>query len=276
MDSCLLKQKNSESTMVPTFYQSNKREETVKPEKKIRVKLICILPQRFYLVAKSTVGDFHSLFGGVIERINPKNYFLSVLETLEKEFWEETSHTLSIKFEERKIIYQKPKNLYDPEGPSDHESRSQDSSTECSLPFVYIGSFHEHDTIFNVIHIPKINDNLLDMWNRDIKVSQETLMKNLFAGWNIDIEKLFEVNRVYHQKLMKMKTQYSYMPKPIFNFICAKLSNYYNFFEKKGIEILEEEEFFNSKNIWEWNTMNFETVRKKLEELCQKTGVQLG
>jgi hypothetical protein len=218
------------------------------------------------LVAKSTVDDFHSLFGGVIERINPKNYFLSVLDTLEKEFWEETSHTLNIQFEDRKIVYQKPNYYYDPDGPSEQEC----------LPFVYIGSFHEHDTIFNVVHIPKISHDLLDLWNRYIKSSQENVMKSLFAGWNIDIEKLFEVNRVYHQKLMKMKTQYSYMPKPIFNFICGKLSNYYNFFEKKGIEILEEEEFFNSKNIWEWNTMNFETVRKKLEELCQKTGVQLG
>jgi hypothetical protein len=259
--------KNKDETIVPTYHCKNQNQDGVydTKAKKLRVKLICVFPKRKYLVARTTVEDFHSLYGGVVNEVSSKNYFLSILENLEKEFWEETSNTISIRFTDRKIIYQKPKYYYDPNGPSESEE----------LPFIYIGTFYEHDTVFTVIYIPKFSNDLIDLWNRQIRGSQEIILKRLFEGWNIGIDKIFEVNRVYHRKLMKMKTQYSYMPKAIFSFICSKLDNYYNFFEKSGVTVLDENDFFSKSVIWEWNTMDANLIKQKMADLFDKIGMQI-
>jgi hypothetical protein len=259
----------ADQTIVPT-YQCKKiickeRDDNVKPDKKLRVKLICVFPKKKYLIAQTTVAEYYSLFGGVVNQVNTKNYFLSILETLEKEFWDETSHTVSIRFKDRKMIYKKPKYYYDPSGESELEE----------LPFVYVGTFHEHDTIFNVIYIPKFSNDLIELWNRQIYFAQESLLKRIFEGWNIQIEKIFEVNRVYHQKLMRIKSQYSYMPKTIYNFICSKLINYYHMLEKAGVNVIDEDEFFDPRIVWEWNTMDVMNIKQKLKDLYIKTGVQI-
>lgn len=257
-----------EMIVVPTTHckkMTSEKDENVKPDKKFRVKLICVFQKKRYLVARSTVEDYSSLFGGVVDQVNTKNYFLSILETLEKEFWEESSHTIQIRFQDRKMVYQKPKYYYDPNGPFESEE----------LPFVYVGTFYEHDTIFTVIYVPKFSNDLIELWNRQIHSSQEALLRKLFSGWNVDIEKIFEVNRVFHQKLMRIKAQYSYMPKNLYNLICSRLTNYYNFLEKSGIDIMNEDKFFDSKYIWEWNTMDVDVIRQKLKDLYIKTGVQI-
>lgn len=260
--------KNQNEMMIVPTYQCKKplqdKEDTLKT-KKLRVKLICAFPKKKYLVAKSTVEDYYSLFGGVVEQVQTKNYFLSILQTLEKEFWEETSHTISIDFNDRKIVYDRPKFYYDPNGVSEKEE----------LPFIYVGTFYEHDTVFTVIYIPKFSNDLIELWNRQMRVAQTKLLKKEFEGWNISIEKIFEVNRVYHQKLMRIKSQYSYMPKTIFNFICSKLEPYYNFLEKSGISMMSEDEFFEKSLLWEWNTMDVTVIQQKLKDLYTKTGVQI-
>jgi 8-oxo-dGTP pyrophosphatase MutT (NUDIX family) len=264
MESCLWSCKNKDETIVPTSCKKPSEEENVKG-KKLRVKLICVFPKRKYLAAKTTVEDFHSLFGGVVNQVNQKNHFMSILQTLEREFWEETSHTISIHFNERKINYQRPKFYYDPAGPSETEE----------LPFIYVGTFFEYDTLFTVIYIPKFSNDLIELWNRQIRLSQEQLLTKLFEGWNISLDKLFEVNRVYHQKLMKIKAHYSYMPKTIFSFICSKLTNYYEILEKTGVEIMDEDQFFQKSLVWEWNTMDAKFIHQKIEDLFIKTGVQI-
>ena len=279
METTLLSIKNrDEMIVVPTYHCKKaivEKEENIKPDKKVRVKLICVFPKKRYLVAKSTVDDYYSLFGGVVEQVSTKNYFMSILETLEKEFWEESSNTIQIKFNERKIVYKSKIERQDQrqDQRQDHMMQVQEDCKE-ELPFIYVGSFYESDTIFTVIYVPKFTNDLIDLWKRQMRFSQERLLKRLFAGWNINLEQLFEVNRVYHQKIMKMKAQYSYMPKTIYNFICSKLINYYSFLEKSGIDILEEEEFFNTNLLWEWNTMDVNSIKQKLKDLSVKTGVQ--
>jgi hypothetical protein len=254
-------------SLVPTYTSKNSgklNSESVNT-KKLRVKLIGVLPKKKYMVANTTVEDFQSLFGGVVDNVNPKNHFFSVLQALEKEFWEETSHTISINFQNRKLTYQRPKFYYDTNGPFETED----------LPFVYVGVFNEYDTIFVVIYIPKISNDLIDLWNRQIRISQERLMKKIFEGWNITTDKVFEVNRVYHKKLMRIKSQYSYMPKTIYTFICSKLEHYYHFLEKTGIQMIDELDFFDKSVMWEWNTMNSTNVKTKINDLLIKTGVQI-
>ena len=230
--------------------------------KKLRVKLICVLSKWKYMVAKTTVEDYHSLFGGVVDQIACKNnHFMSILTTLEKEFQEETCSTIKISFQKRRLSFQNNKSYVD--------------KTEEEIPFIYIGTFYESDTIFTVIYIPKITNDVVELWNKQIRQAQETLLRKLFEGWKIDIEKIFEVNRVFHRKLMKIKTQYSYISKPVFNFICSRLTDYHHFLEKTGIEFSDENNFFDKKIVWEWNTMNAQMVKNKVKDLFEKTGVQV-
>lgn len=253
--------------IVPTYHTHHSKAEVNTNEplirtKKIRSKLICIFPKWKYLVSRTTVEEYHSLFGGVIDQINQKNHFSSILTSLEKEFHEETSETIKINFQMRKLIYHSPK-FYT----SDLEI--------VEIPFIYIGTFCESDTIFTVIYIPKISNDVIELWNKQIRQTQENLLRKLFEGWKIDLEKIFEVNRIYHKKLMRIKSQYSYMSKPMFNFICSRLVNYHHVLEKTGVELMDEDKFFDMTMVWEWNTMNYQTIKTKIKDLFQKTGVQV-
>lgn len=259
------KTKSNSSTMVPTYHTNhgkNMKEKESSKTKKLRVKLICVFPKWKYLVAKTTVEDYHSLFGGVIDQISPLNYFTSILTSLEKEFHEETSGTLTLNFTKRKLIYKLPK-FY-----------MNKSETE-EIPFTYVGTFCEMDTIFTLIYIPKLSIDVIELWNKQMRVSQENLLRSLFDGWKIELDKIFEVNRIYHRKLMNIKSQYTYIPKPIFNFICARLSDYHHMLEKVGMELMDEDLFFDNKIVWEWNTMNAQMIKNKVRDLFNKTGVQV-
>jgi len=229
----------SNSKMVPTYHTNHGKimKETTDSSKtkKVRVKLICVFPKWRYLVAKTTVGEYHSLFGGVIDQISPLNYFTSILTSLEKEFHEETSETLTLNFTKRKLIYKLPK-FY-----------MNKTETE-EIPFTYVGTFCEMDTIFTLIYIPKLAVDVIDLWNKQMRMSQENILRTLFDGWKIDLEKIFEVNRIYHRKLMNIKSHYTYIPKPIFNFICARLIDHHHMLEKTGMELMDEDLFFDSKN----------------------------
>jgi hypothetical protein len=254
------------STMVPTYHTNHGKNEIDKTDntksKKVRVKLICVFPKWKYLVAKTTVEEYHSLFGGVIKQISQMNYFTSILNSLEKEFNEETSGTVMLNFIKRKLIYKLPK-FY-----------MNKMETE-EVPFTYVGTFCEMDTIFTLIYIPKLSVEVIDLWNRQMRQAQENLLRQLFDGWKIEIEKIFEVNRIYHKKLMKIKSNYSYIPKPIFNFICTRLVDYHHMLEKSGIELMDEDMFFDDKIVWEWNTMNSQMIKNKVRDLFNKTGVQV-
>jgi hypothetical protein len=254
------------SKMVPTYHTNHgkniKETSDSSKVKKLRVKLICVFPKWKYLVAKTTVEDYHSLFGGVIDQISPLNYFTSILTSLEKEFHEETSGVLTLNFVKRKLIYKLPK-FY-----------MNKSETE-EIPFTYVGTFCEMDTIFTLIYIPKLSLDVVDLWNKQIRNSQEILLRTLFDGWKIDIEKIFEVNRIFHRKLMNIKSNYTYIPKPIFNFICNRLSDYHHMLEKVGMELIDEDSFFNQEIVWEWNTMNAQMIKNKVRDLFNKTGVQV-
>jgi hypothetical protein len=258
--------KSEWESVIPTYHTTHtkdkKPEEDVK-NKKLRVKLICVFPKWKYLVAKTTVEDYHSLFGGVVDQINPKNHFMSILNTLEKEFNEETSGTIHINFQKRNFGYQKSK--YADNGTSELEE----------IPFTYIGTFYENDTFFIVIYIPKISNDVFEVWNKMIHHSQETLMKKLFYGWKIELPKLFEINRIYHKRLMKIKTNYQNIPKPVFTFMCSKLSEYHHWFEKEGLVVLDEDSFFEKSLIWEWNTMNSSIIKTKVHDLFEKIGVSV-
>jgi len=254
--------------VVPTYHttqlstQSTKTLEEENKNKKLRVKLICVLPKWKYIVARTTVEEYHSLFGGVVNQVNPKNHFHSILTCLEKEFNEETSGVISINFQKRNFTFQKSK--YADNGNSDFEE----------IPFTYIGSFYEMDTFFVIVYIPKLFIDIVDTWNRIIHHAQESLMKKLFSGWKIEIDKLFEINRVYHKKLMRIKSSYQYLPKPVFTFICSKLSDYHNVLEKEGVDILDENSFFEKKVLWEWNTMNSNIIKTKIKDLFEKIGIR--
>lgn len=265
------------SKMVPTYHTNHgktmtgrspgsrsEHQETTDSSKtkKVRVKLICVFPKWKYLVAKTTVGEYHSLFGGVIDQISPLNYFTSILTSLEKEFHEETSGTLTLNFTKRKLIYKLPKYYMNK------------TETE-EIPFTYVGTFCEMDTIFTLIYIPKLAVDVIDLWNKQMRLSQENILRTLFDGWKIDIEKIFEVNRVYHRKLMNIKSHYTYIPKPIFNFICARLIDHHHMLEKVGMELMDEDLFFDDKIVWEWNTMNAQMIKNKVRDLFNKTGVQV-
>jgi hypothetical protein len=260
--------KSEHPRIVPTYHSNHVKEEKTLKEKsdpktkKLRVKLICVFPKWKYLVAKTTVEEYHSLFGGVIDQISPMNYFTSILASLEKEFNEETSDTVSINFVKRKLIYRLPK-FY-----------MNKSETE-EIPFIYVGTFCELDTIFTIIYVPKISIDVLDLWNKQIRQTQEMLLKKLFDGWKMDLDKIFEVNRIYHKKLMKIKSQYNYIPKPIFNFICSRLTDYHHMLEKTGMEMIDEDSFFDKSIVWEWNTMNSSMIKNKVRDLFNKTGVQV-
>jgi hypothetical protein len=258
--------KQKSSKMVPTYHSNHSKnmKETSDPSKvkKLRVKLICVFPKWKYLVAKTTVEDYHSLFGGVIGQISPLNYFTSILTSLEKEFHEETSGVLTLNFVKRKLIYKLPK-FY-----------MNKSETE-EIPFTYVGTFCEMDTIFTLIYIPKLSLDVVDLWNKQMRTSQENLLRTLFDGWKIDLEKIFEVNRIFHRKLMNIKSHYTYIPKPIFNFICTRLSDYHHMLEKVGMELVDEDSFFNHQIVWEWNTMNSQMIKNKVRDLFNKTGVQV-
>jgi hypothetical protein len=250
--------KNDEDSEV----ENKKFSDSSLKNKKFRVKLICVLPKWRYMVAKTTVQDYHSLFGGVIDQIFNKNHFSSVLNTLEREFLEETTKTIEINFQKRKFIYQK-KDFY----------IGQMLMEE--LSFTYIGIFYEGDTIFTVIYLPKFTNDIVDFWNRRIREAQENILKKIFEGFKIDLEKIFEVNKVYHQRLMRIKSNYTPISKQVFGFICSKLSHYHHLLEKSGIEIMEEDEFYNHEQVWEWKTMNSENVKNKIKSLFIKTGVQV-
>jgi hypothetical protein len=254
--------------IVPTYHTNHIKEDKVSKDKndtkgrKLRVKLICVFPKWKYLVAKTTVEEYHSLFGGVVDQISPMNYFTSILASLEKEFNEETSGSVMLNFVKRKVIYKLPK-FY-----------MNKSETE-EVPFTYVGTFCEMDTIFTVIYIPKISIDVIELWNKQIRQSQENLLSKLFDGWKIDLEKIFEVNRVYHRKLMKIKSPYTYIPKPIFNFICARLTDYHHMLEKSGMELIDEDTFYDKKIVWEWNMIHSAPIRNKVRDLFNKTGVQV-
>jgi hypothetical protein len=258
--------KTKSSLMVPTYHTNHgknmKENNDLSKTKKLRVKLICVFPKWKYLVAKTTVEEYHSLFGGVIDQISPLNYFTSILTSLEKEFHEETSETLTLNFTKRKLIYKLPK-FY-----------MNKTETE-EIPFTYVGTFCEMDTIFTLIYIPKLSIDVIDLWNKQMRGSQEALLRKLFDGWKIELDKIFEVNRIYHRKLMNIKSHYTYIPKPIFNFICARLGDHHHMLEKVGMELIEEESFFDSKIVWEWNTMNAQMIKNKVRDLFNKTGVQV-
>jgi hypothetical protein len=252
--------KVSDKIVPTTFYQKIPVVENVEDSprsKKVRVKLICVFPRWNYLCAKTTVEDYHSLFGGVVDNINNKNHFTSILCSLEKEFNEETSGSIHLNFQKRKFTFR------------DHTLNIQE------LSFVYIGTFHEFDTIFTVIYIPKIPNEIIINWNQEIKKAQEALIKTIFKGWDIDIDQIFEINRMFHQRLMRIYTPHHYISKPIYNFICSKLKEYHGFLEKTGVDIMNEPDFFKQTSVWEWNTMNSETVRMKIHDLFLKTGVQV-
>jgi hypothetical protein len=258
--------KQKSSKMVPTYHTNHgtnmKETSDSSKVKKLRVKLICVFPKWKYLVAKTTVEEYHSLFGGVIDQISPLNYFTSILNSLEKEFNEETSGVLTLNFVKRKLIYKLPK-FY-----------MNKSETE-EIPFTYVGTFCEMDTIFTLIYIPKLSLDVVDLWNKQMRTSQENLLLTLFDGWKIDLEKIFEVNRIFHRKLMNIKSHYTYIPKPIFNFICTRLSDYHHMLEKAGMELVDEDSFFNNQIVWEWNTMNAHVIKNKVRDLFNKTGVQV-
>jgi len=258
--------KKVDNNVIPTYHTNHHKEQMKEKNenknKKLRVKLICVFQKWKYLVAKTTVEEYHSLFGGVIDQISPMNYFTSILSSLEKEFNEETSGTVVLNFVKRKLIYKLPK-FY-----------MNKTDTE-EVPFTYVGTFCEMDTIFTVIYIPKLSVDVIDLWNKQIRETQETLLKKLFEGWKIDLEKIFEVNRIYHKRLMKIKTNYTYISKPIFNFICARLSEHHNMLEKTGMDLIEEDTFYNKDIVWEWNTMNSQMIRIKVRDLFNKTGVHV-
>jgi hypothetical protein len=259
---------NKKNMMVPTYLMNNKKEDNTKKSesvirtKKFRVKLICVLPQWKYMVAKTTVEDYLSLFGGVVDQLINKNHFSSILTTLEREFSEETTKVLEINFNKRKFIYYR-------------KDYFLNQLLIEEIPFSYIGIFYEGDTIFTVIYIPKIPNDILEFWNAQIKEAQEGILKKIFEGWKIDMDKILEVNRLYHQRLMRIKSNYSPLSKQVFGFICSKLANYYHLLEKSGIEFLEEDQFYSAKNIWEWNTMNSINIKTKIKSLFEKVGVQV-
>ena len=99
-------------------------------------------------------------------------------------------------------------------------------------------------------------------------------MKKLFQGWKIEISKLFEINKVYHKKLMRIKTSYQYLPKPVFSFICSKLADYHNLLEKEGVDLVDETCFFAKSFLWEWNTMNSSLIQTKIHDLFEKIGIR--
>jgi hypothetical protein len=250
--------------IVPTtFYQKipNPSDELLSDasptNKKVRVKLICVFPKWRYLCANTTVQDYHSLFGGVVDNINNKNHFASILCSLEKEFNEETSGSIHLNFQKRKFTF-----------------RDMDLNMQ-ELSFVYIGTFHEFDTIFTVIYIPKITNEIILNWNLEIKKSQENLLRTIFKGWNLNLDQIFMINRIYHQKSMKIQAPHYSISKPMFNLICSKLKEYHVFLEKTGVTIMNEEEFFDQVSVWEWNTMESDNVRIKIHDLFMKTGVQV-
>jgi hypothetical protein len=258
--------KKIEGNMIPTYHTNHfkdlTKEKVENKNKKLRVKLICVFPKWKYLVAKTTVEEYHSLFGGVIDHISPMNYFSSILSSLEKEFNEETSGMVALNFVKRKVIYKLPK-FY------------MNKTENEEIPFTYVGTFCEMDTIFTVIYIPKLSVDIIDLWNKQIRDTQETLLKKLFEGWKIDLDKIFEVNRIYHKKLMKIKSNHVYISKPIFNFICARLSEHHHMLEKTGMELLDEDVFYSKDIVWEWNTMNSHTIKSKVRDLFNKTGVHV-
>ena len=266
---------NISPKIVPTYHLNHQKEEptisnkkfsdsdSVLKNKKIRVKLICVLPNWKYMVAKTTVQDYQSLFGGVIDQMTPKNHFASILTTLEREFHEETTRVLEISFMKRKFIYYR----------KDYFLNCQMMMEE--IPFTYIGIFYEADTIFTVIYIPKISNDILNYWNNQIKEAQENIFRKTFDGWNIDLEKIIEVNRLYHQRLMKIKSNYSALSKQVFGFICSKLGEHHHLLEKAGVDFLEEEEFYHSNKIWEWNTMNAIQIKTKIKSLFEKVGIHV-
>lgn len=258
--------KKTDANVIPTYHTNHPKEITKEKDelknKKLRVKLICVFSKWRYLVAKTTVEEYHSLFGGVIDQISPMNYFTSILSSLEKEFNEETSGTVTLNFVKRKLIYRLPK-FY-----------MNKSETE-EIPFTYVGTFCEMDTIFTVIYVPKLSMDVFELWNKQIRGTQESLLKKLFEGWKIDLEKIFEVNRIYHKKLMKIKSNHMYIPKPIFNFICARLADYHHMLEKTGMELIDEETFYDKRIVWEWNTMNSQMIYGKVHDLFNKTGVHV-
>jgi hypothetical protein len=246
-----------------TAIESNKKfSDSLLKSKKVRVKLICVLPDWKYMVAKTTVEDYLSLFGGVVDQIVNKNHFSSILTTLEREFYEETTKVVEISFQKRKFFYY-TKDYF------------LNQSMIEEIPFTYIGIFYEMDTIFTVIYIPKFHPGILSYWNHKIKEVQENILKKTFEGWNIPIEKIKEVNKLYHQRLMRIKSNYSAVSKQVFGFICSKLGDHHHLLEKAGIDFLEENEFYKSDKIWEWTTMNVNQIKSKIKSLFEKVGVQV-
>jgi hypothetical protein len=45
--------------------------------------------------------------------------------------------------------------------------------------------------------------------------------------------------------------------------------------EKAGMELIDEESFFDNKIVWEWNVMNAQMIKNKVRDLFNKTGVQV-
>ena len=225
--------------------------------KKIRVKLICVFPKWKYLCAKTTVEDYHSLFGGVLDNISGKNHFASILNCLEKEFNEETSGSVHLNFQKRKFTYRNGSPLVQ------------------ELSFVYIGTFHEFDTIFTLIYIPKITPEIIMTWNFEIKKAQENLVRSIFKDVDIHIDQILLINRIFHQKLMRIPCPNYNISRPLFQFICSKLKEYHGFLEKTGVTIMNEDQFFDEHFVWEWNTMDPKLVQTKIHDLFLKTGVQV-
>jgi hypothetical protein len=260
--------------MVPTYHLNHQKSETaiesnnkkfsdsLVKSKKVRVKLICVLPDWKYMVAKTTVEDYLSLFGGVVDQIVNKNHFSSILTTLEREFYEETTKVVEISFQKRKFSYY-------------NKDYFLNQSVIEEIPFTYIGIFYEMDTIFTVIYIPKFHSNVLNYWNQKIKEVQVNILKKTFEGWNIPIEKIIEVNKLYHQRLMRIKSNYSAVSKQVFGFICSKLGDHHHLLEKAGIDFLDENDFYKSDKIWEWTTMNVNHIKSKIKSLFEKVGIQV-
>jgi hypothetical protein len=221
-----------------------------KKKKKVRVKLVALIPEDKFFVA-TTKWEEYSLLGGVIENLNEQkdqtNKFDNVLKSLEREVYEETSRVLNICFEHRYISINNGYTIF--------------------LKFNYLGCFHENDTYMVLIYIPLFTEDVLQVIKSRIYEEQVQIFNEIFDN-RIDV--IFGHNYIESMD----KGDYSFVNKVINNAtkeLVNKIKDRYSknwfFLEKTGVKIITQKEFFDYNYLWEWKRLNPVRVKEQIYKL---------
>jgi hypothetical protein len=217
-------------------------------KKKYRVKLICMVQDKKFLVASTKWIDYmYSLLGGVIENFHDfkdqSSRFDNIIKTLEREVHEETAGVVNIVFDKQYISIKNGFTIF--------------------LPFHYMGCFQDLDTFLIFIYIPKFCESYVSIIDNNIKEEQNQIFNEIF-GIPVDFGIGHKIVEYMH------KNDYSFLKFDTFhiiNDIKSKYEKNHYYLEKTGMKILTMTEFFDENVVWEWKKLNKIFVKEQIMKL---------